>query len=60
MVAEYTKNGVTYSQTIARMTILIDPSGFVYNQTENTKIAGLEATLYELQDKNGNRVTSTG
>lgn len=59
IVVEYTKNGTTYTQTLAKMIVLIDPAWYVYNKFDNTRIPGIQATLYELQDKNGNRVTAT-
>lgn len=59
VIVEYTKAWVTYSQVIAKMVILIDPAWYVYNNETNKKIAWLTAELYELQDKDWNRVTST-
>jgi len=58
VVVEYTKAWNKYSQVIAKMVILIDPAWYVYNNETNEKIGGLTAELYELQDKDGNTITS--
>jgi len=59
VMVEYTVGRTTYTQIIARMVILIDPSGSIYNKTDNSKIANMEASLYYLGDANKNPILAT-
>ncbi len=60
LVVKFTKDGKEYYQTIAKVVILIDPSGKVINKVTKKPVPNVKATLYQLVDKNWQPVISTG
>ncbi len=60
LVVKFTKDGKEYYQTIAKVVILIDPSGKVINKVTKKPVPNVKATLYQLVGKNWQPVISTG
>lgn len=59
LIIVYTKWDKTFTQLIAKVTILIDPSWYISNSLTNVRVPWIKASLYNLLDKNWDLVISS-